>query len=102
MEKIQHSKADRRRLLSTHLSRNVDRFDEALDDALEATFPASDPPSGSIDQDRQALPATVDKWFRCGVVTSFGVRQGYQERYECERLRHDDLTYNGVRTARWN
>ena len=22
--------------------------------------------------------------FRCGVVTSFGVRQGYQERYECD------------------
>ena len=45
MEKIQHSKADRRRPSSMHLSRNVARFDDALDDALEATFPASDPPA---------------------------------------------------------
>ena len=57
MEKIQHSKADRRRPSSMHLSRNV-RFNDALDDALEATFPASDPP---------AVPST-----RIGKPTGYG------------------------------
>jgi hypothetical protein len=45
MEKTQDSKANRRRPLMKNFNKNMHRFDDVLDDALEATFPASDPPA---------------------------------------------------------
>ena len=45
MDKMQDSKTDRQHPPIVHLSRNIACFDNALDDALEATFPASDPPA---------------------------------------------------------
>jgi hypothetical protein len=52
-----------RRQLLVRSPTNISPLDQALDDALEATFPASDPPA--IPWTRIATPTTLGKE-RCG------------------------------------